>query len=217
MLRSLLALLLFTSCAISGSQTEAHSLLGPGLQRLNPSGEAQATLESRLDAARLEFESTGTEESAIWAGRYLGYLGRYQEAIKWYTQRLRDFPKSYRLLRHRGHRLISVRELEAAVEDLQRAFFLCRTLPDQVEPDGAPNPYGIPRGTTQGNILYHLALAEYLLGDYGAAAASWQECLQRCTNDDMRAATSNWLFPALRGQPARFGAQEAQTVPMRCG
>jgi hypothetical protein len=80
------------------------------------------------------------------------------------------------LLRHRGHRWITLRELELAVEDLALAAFRCRDLPDAVEPDGAPNALGIPRGTDKTSIFYHLGLAHYLRGEFAAALSAYDEC-----------------------------------------
>lgn len=199
--RSLLPLLLALACrsaAVSDDRTEAVSLAGAPLERLEPEGEARAHYEAELAAARNAWSTDRSEDAAIWVGRHLAYLGRYRDAIEWYSARLDDLPDSHRLRRHRGHRYLSVRRFADARRDLEDAWRLCAELPDAVEPDGAPNRYGIPRGTTQTNVLYHLALARYLQGDFDGAAAVWDECLERCTNDDMRVATLNWLVHALR-------------------
>ena len=42
-------------------------------------------------------------------GRRLGYLGRYREAIDVYGEALERWPGDPFLLRHRGHRHLSVR------------------------------------------------------------------------------------------------------------
>ena len=193
-----LALAACRSAAVAPSDVEATSQRGVELQRIAPEGERLAQLEAELAAARERWGREGSEQAAVWVGRRLAYLGRYRASIDWYTRRLLDFPDSFRLRRHRGHRFISVRALEAATADLAEAWALCAHLPDEVEPDGAPNRYGIPRGTTQTSILYHLALAAYLRGEFSEAARVWRECLARCPNDDMRVATLNWLVHALR-------------------
>jgi hypothetical protein len=86
---------------------------------------------------------------------------------------------------------------------------LCAGLPDAIEPDGAPNRRGIPRSTTHTNVLYHLGLARYLQADYEGAVDAFGACLERCTNDDMRVATLNWLVGSLR-RAGRF--DEARAV-----
>lgn len=102
------------------------------------------------------------------------------------------------MLRHRGHRWITVREFGPAIADLERAAELVRGRPDQVEPDGAPNRFNIPTSTLQGNIWYHLALARYLRGDFEASATAWRRALALATNDDSRVAASDWLYMTLR-------------------
>ncbi len=108
------------------------------------------------------------------------------------------FPDSPRLLRHRGHRYITTRQLSEAFADLSRAAGLIESAPDEIEPDGLPNSLNIPTGTTQTNIFYHLGLVLYLRGDFEAALGAYRRCLDRSTNDDMRCATTYWLYLTLR-------------------
>jgi len=208
------ALALAASCnALRSDETErepeAISLLGRPLYAPELGPERRARLEADLAwaLARRAAEPEG-EETTIWVGRRLGYLGRYREAIDVFSGGLSRHPRSAGLLRHRGHRYITVRELDAAVRDLSLAAELMRGLPDEVEADGAPNALGIPTGTTHGNIWYHLGLARYLQGDFERALDAWRECLETSTNDDMLCATSYWQYLTLRqlDQPARARA-----------
>lgn len=205
----LLLTAVLTGCATNSPQYkevhEATSLLGAPLPRLEPSEEGSSHYEAELEAARERYAESGSELDAIWVGRHLAYLGRYQDAIDWYSDRLVDFPGSVRLLRHRGHRYLSIRKIDLAESDLSAAARAMRGMPDAIEPDGAPNPFGIPRSTTKTNVWYHLGLARYLLGDYEAAARVFSRCLALCRNDDMRVATLNWLVHSLRrdGQESR--------------
>ena len=90
------------------------SLLREPLYAPNLAPERQAELEANLEAAWKEYlEDPRSEERIIWVGRRLAYLGRYRAAIEVYTRGLELHPQSYRLLRHRGHRHITLRELEA--------------------------------------------------------------------------------------------------------
>jgi tetratricopeptide (TPR) repeat protein len=102
------------------------------------------------------------------------------------------------MYRHRGHRYITVRELYKAIADLSKAARLVANRPDEVEPDGAPNAKNIPTSTLNSNIYYHLALAQYLTGDFEAALKSWRECMKFSKNPDMLVATSHWLYMTLR-------------------
>jgi tetratricopeptide (TPR) repeat protein len=134
----------------------------------------------------------------IWAGRHLGYLGRYRAAVEHFSLALDHFGDHAELLRHRGHRHITLRRFEEAEADLARAWQLIAKEPDRVEPDGLPNEAGVPRSTLKTNVLYHLALARYLQGDFGGAASAWNQCLAISPNDDMRVAAAYWLANSLR-------------------
>jgi tetratricopeptide (TPR) repeat protein len=189
---------------------EAWSFLG---EPLHPPALAPAIrdqLEADLADARAAHERAPADPDAlIWVGRRLAYLGRYREAIEVFGQGIERYPNDARFYRHRGHRWITVRELDRAMADLERATELVRGQPDDVEPDGMPNPYGIPTSTLQSNIWYHLALAYYLAHDFERAVPAWREALAVATNDDMFVATTDWLFMTLR----RLGRDaEAATV-----
>ncbi len=192
---------------------EAISLSGEELARPEVSGARRETLLNDLRVAERELaRRPGDVESHIWVGRRLGYLGRYREAVDAFTAGLKRFPESYRLLRHRGHRNITLRRLDAAVDDLSRAAALSRGVPDEVEADGAPNEWGIPRSTDQSNIYYHLGLAHYLRGEFAEAELAFTECLDyAAVNDDMLVATLYWLSnSAARARGAEAGYAQAR-------
>jgi tetratricopeptide (TPR) repeat protein len=188
---------------------EAWSFLG---EPLHPPALAPATrqrLEADLAEATAGLERAPSDADAlIWVGRRLAYLGRYREAIEVFGQGIARHPDDARFYRHRGHRWITVRELDRAIADLSRAAELVRGKPDEVEPDGMPNPYGIPTSTLQSNIWYHLALAHYLAHEFERAVPAWRAALAVSTNDDMFVATSDWLYMTLRrlGQDAEAAA-----------
>jgi len=133
------------------------------------------------------------EDLLIWYGRRLAYLGRFEEAIQIYSEGLARHPQSVALLRHRGHRFITLRRFADAVADLQRASELSSSLPDLMEADGMPNAAGVPRSTLRGNVEYHLALALQLQGRLAEAEAAWRRSLALSTNDDTLCAVLAWL------------------------
>jgi tetratricopeptide (TPR) repeat protein len=178
---------------------EGPSLLGTPLIRPELSAENRARLEKDLADARAAYQRAPDDADAIiWLGRRLAYLGRYREAIDAFSEGIRKHPEDARFYRHRGHRYITVRELDHAVRDLERAAALERGQPDEVEPDGAPNRFNIPTSTLQSNIWYHLALAHYLQHDFAKALPAWLEGMKVSTNDDMLVATSDWLYMTYR-------------------
>lgn len=187
----------------SGSRpegVEAVSFLGRPLGAIVIPAARRATLESDLASAKAAQEADpASEGAAIWHGRRLAYLGRYREAIAVFSEGVARHPASFRLLRHRGHRYITVRELDRAIADLERAAALIEGVPDEIEPDGAPNARGIPRSTSHSNIWYHLALAHYLKGEFARSSDAWGRCMEFSRgNDDMLVATSYWLYLSLR-------------------
>ncbi len=186
--------------ARQAGEPEGISLLGRALRALPPGPETEP-LEQALRSARARLvEHTGDPDVIIWVGRRLGYLWRMNEAIDTYTEGLKQHPDHPELLRHRGHRYISLRQFDDAIEDLQRAAELIEGKPDVVEQDGMPNEAGIPLTTTGFNVWYHLALARYLKGDVAGAAAAWRRTLDDFTggHDDNVVAVTDWLYLALR-------------------
>lgn len=196
---------------------EAMSLLGEPLVPPELAPETRVRLETDLAAARSAYERAPEDvDSIIWLGRRLAYLGRYRDAIAMFSEGIRLHPDDARLYRHRGHRYITVRQFDDAIRDLETAAGLVRGRPDEVEPDGAPNAFGIPTSTLQSNIWYHLALAHYLEGDFENALPAWLEGMKVSGNDDMWVATSDWLYMTYR----RLGrSAEAATVlePIHAG
>jgi len=184
---------------VATSEPEAVSLLGQPLDRPALAPATRDRLEADLAEARASYDRTPEDPDAIiWLGRRLAYLARYREAIDAFSRGIELHPTDARLYRHRGHRWITVRDFDRAIADLSHAADLVHGQPDEVEPDGAPNEYGIPTSTLQSNIWYHLALAHYLKHDFAAALPAWREALAVSDNDDMLVATSDWLYMTLR-------------------
>lgn len=190
---------------LDGAPVETTSLLGEPLRRPALADETRTRLEEQLAAARAEYDADPDDADAIiWLGRRLAYLGRYGEAVEVFSEGIRKHADDPRMYRHRGHRHITLRRLADAVPDLERAAELTRGRPDEIEPDGMPNPAGIPTSTLQSNIWYHLALARYLQHDFEGALEGWRSAMDVAATDDMRVATADWLYMTLR----RLGRDE---------
>ena len=152
-------------------------------------------------------EAPGDLDALVWYGRRLGYEGRFEEAVALYGEGLRRHPDDPELLRHRGHRSLSLRRFEEARADLELAAGAIEGQPDRIELDGAPNEFGIPRATLHTNVWYHLGLAYHCLRLDEQAARAFASCLAAATNDDFRVAAAYWralaLFHLGRGDDAR--------------
>lgn len=176
------------------------SLLGTPYYEPQRSEKVQARLDSNLAVARKNWEADPSEENYIWLGRRLGYLSRYQQAVDVLNEGLSKFPNSAKLYRHRGHRYISMRMFDRAIEDLNQANSLTPGIPLEIEPDGVPNAINTPLSSLQFNIRYHLALAYYLKGDFANAEQVYLECLKTCDNDDLLVACVDWMYMTYRRQ-----------------
>lgn len=181
------------------------ALSGETLTAVPLSDEARSKHEANLRSAREAHQANPSIDTTIWVGRRTAYLGRYHEAIEIYTEGLEAYGADAALLRHRGHRYITTRQLELALADFERAATLIEGTEDVVEADGLPNAAGVPTSTLHTNIHYHLGLTRFLLGDLAGARTAYETCLQASTTDDMRVATAYWLTMTL----ARLGDEEA--------
>lgn len=180
------------------------AIIATGLALTNPALAAepsaftaeQTRLLSEAEAALADNPSDA--DALLWKGRRLGYLGRYDEAIAVFEAGEKLHPTDARFARHIGHRLISLRRFEDAELALARAAMLVAAAPDAVEPDGLPNAAGVPTSTLKGNIYYHLGLAQYLQGDFDAAALSYEGAAALADNPDAAAAALYWLYLSLK-------------------
>jgi tetratricopeptide (TPR) repeat protein len=189
---------------------QARTLAGQALYAPALSSLELAKRSAALDAASRAWDATpGDPDALIWVGRRLGYLGRMREALDTFTIGVAQHPGDARMLRHRGHRYISVREFELALADLERAAKLVRGKPDEVEPDGMPNKSGIPLETLQSNIHYHLGLAHFLLGEWSSAETSFRDAFAAARNADNQCSATHWLYLSLRKQGKHEQAAQA--------
>lgn len=189
--------------------------------RPDPQPSAQPTAQpsvqpnALLDAARAAWQRHPTNaDSIIWYGRRVGYTGAFAEAVAIYSEGLRHHPDEPRLLRHRGHRYLSLRDFPRAIADLSRAYTIVAGKPDEVEPDGQPNARGIPTSTLHGNIRYHLALAHFVTGDFAKALPLWVEDARLAKNHDHEVAATFWHVLTL-AHLGRSAEAQAALAPIR--
>jgi len=101
---------------------------------------------------------------------------QYREAIQTFTRGLTMAPNDAMLYRWRGHRYLSVREFDRALDDLTRGSRL----------DSAN--YG---------IWYHLGIVRYARGDFAAAADAFARAQRRPPDAAELAGATDWLWMAL--------------------
>ncbi len=190
----------------SPDRYQAISALGDTLYAPGLEPETRSRFELNWQSAKARYETNvGDVMNIIWYGRRTAYLGHYRRAIEIYSEGIEKHPEEPRLYRHRGHRYITVRKFDKAIQDLEKAAELIKGTEDRIEPDGLPNARNMPRSTLHTNIWYHLGLARYLTGNFEGAAEAYRNCLEASTNDDMLVAATYWLYMSLK----RTGNEEA--------
>jgi len=157
---------------------EIISLLGKKHFAQPAEGEALAQLKTDLADAWKALQSKPDDpENITLYGRRLAYLWRYHEAIDVYSGGIKSFSDFSMLYRHRGHRYISIRKFDKAVQDLSKAAEL--------------NPRDF-------DIWYHLGLSHFLNGDFEKALSAYESCLGVSEDDESKVAVSHWLYMTLR-------------------
>jgi tetratricopeptide (TPR) repeat protein len=111
---------------------------------------------------------------------------QFREAIKTFTRGLAIAPNNAMLYRWRGHRYLSVRELDRAMDDLTRGSRL---------------------DTTNYGIWYHLGIVRFARGDFTGAAAAFARAQPIAPDSGERSGATDWLWMSLsragRGADAR--------------
>jgi len=214
-MRPFLLILTLVAVTAQAPQPEATSLSGKPLFAPALAEAARTRMEADLATAKAAYDKDpASADAIIWLGRRTAYLGRFREAIGIYTEGIKKHPNDARMYRHRGHRYISVRELDKPVRDLETAAALHNVSKDQVEPDGQPNARNIPLSTLNTNIWYHLALARYLKQDFVRAADNFRRCRDAGSNADNLVSATHWLYITLMRAGRAAEAREALT-PVR--
>lgn len=211
---------LFSACGMFGGGPPPQRALPPGAETFSLTGEPlypmalpadeQVKRETKLAAAKAAYDAQPDDADALVEyGRRLGHIGRYNEAIRVFSDGIWKHADDPRMYRHRGHRYISLRRFDLAVKDLEQAAALIRTRPDEIEHPLSPNARGIELDWLHHNVHYHLGLAYYLEGDFERALPAYRACLDASKNVDSQCSAAHWLYMTLR----RLGrADEATRV-----
>jgi tetratricopeptide (TPR) repeat protein len=159
-------------------------LLGPPIQAQSvqyrsPAGVEYRSLQDTGAVARAEQALAADPQSVakmIELGVAQSGVLQFREAIATFTKGMAIEPNNAMLYRWRGHRHLSVRELDRAMSDLTRGYGL-----DSLN-------YG---------VLYHLGIVRFARGDYNAAVDAFQRSIQRPPNAGELAGSTDWLWMSL--------------------
>jgi len=101
---------------------------------------------------------------------------QYREAIETFTRGLQIAPNNALLYRWRGHRYLSTRQFDRAMDDLTRGARLDSTI------------YG---------IWYHLGIVRFTKGDFAGAVDAFTRALPIAPDSGERAGATDWLWMSL--------------------
>jgi tetratricopeptide (TPR) repeat protein len=111
---------------------------------------------------------------------------QYREAIATFTRGIGLAPNNALLYRWRGHRYLSTRQFDKAMDDLQRGARVDSTI------------YG---------IWYHLGIVRFVRRDFAGAAAAFTRALPMSPDSAERAGSTDWLWMSLSRAGRKTDAQ----------
>jgi len=163
--------------AAAGKQPEVVSPLGATYYADRYDGPELAKQEVVLTELQVAYQADPGDLAKLLAyGRQLATMWRYNDAIALYTQGMTTHPTAWELYRFRGHRYISTRRFALGEIDLVKARQL---------------------GGDNFDILYHLGLARWLLGDFEGAVEPYQACYAVTGEAEHQVAIVYWLYLTL--------------------
>lgn len=118
----------------------------------------------------------GNVDRIIQLGVAQSGVRQYREAIETFTRGLAIAPDNPLLYRWRGHRHLSVRAFDQAMDDLTR---------------------GARLDSTNYAIWYHLGIVRYARADFAGAVDAFQRAQPRAPEADELAGATDWLWMSL--------------------
>jgi tetratricopeptide (TPR) repeat protein len=171
-------------------EPQSYSLSGKPLYSVPPDPESLAKSDSIIRF--IQSKHILLENDFIEIGKQLVATARYKEAVENYTLGLNQFPKSFKLLRLRGHRYLTLRKLDLVVIDLLKARELIKSQPDVWEVDGE----GKKTDTYQHQIEYHLGVYYFLTKSYKKSVTAFEKSLAEAHDSKEIVGTTDWLYNA---------------------
>jgi len=180
--RAAILLLCATTLPVQAQTTLQYRSRAGVEYRSEPDSGAVARAESALAA------DPRNVDKIIALGLAQSGVRQYREAIATFTRGLRLYPDNALLYRWRGHRYISIRDFDHALQDLA---------------------HGNGRDSTIYGIWYHLGVVHYLRGEFDGAALAFARARTMPPDDNELTGATDWLWMSLM---RRGRAAEAQAV-----
>lgn len=167
------------AAGLAGFAAVATRAVGQSVQYRSPAGVEYRSQPDTGAIARAEGALAADPrnvERIIQLGLAQSGARQFREAIETLTRGLAIAPNNPVLYRWRGHRFLSVRELDRAMDDLVRGNRLDST------------NYG---------VLYHLGIVRFGRGDFTGAAAAFERAQPRAPDAGELAGATDWLWMSL--------------------
>jgi len=155
------------------------SAYGQSVQYRSPAGVEYRSQADTGAVARAEKALVGDPQNVqryIDLGVAQSGVRQFREAIQTFTRGLAVEPNDAMLYRWRGHRYLSVRDLDRAMADLTRGARLDSTI------------YG---------IWYHLGIVRFARADFSGAAEAFARAQPRAPDAGELAGSTDWLWMSL--------------------
>jgi len=206
----LLGVLLFLASVTGKGQNketpQAYSLSGKPLFSSAPDAIVLKKSDSVIQTIRAK--GNLLEDDFIEIGKQLVASARYKEAVENYTNGLNKFPESFKILRHRGHRYLTLRKLNLVVADLLKARELIKPQPDVWDFDAKGNQ----TDTYQHQIEYHLGVYYFLKESYKEAVAAFEKSLKEAHEGNEIVGTTDWLYNSYQRNGQKEEAEKLLTT-----
>ncbi len=193
-----LLMLLLSSLTGLGQTGLSENSQQPALEAFSFSGkplyakaaEPSALLKSDSIIKTIKNKTDLNEDDFVEIGKQLVATNRYKLAVTNYSEGLAKYPASYKLLRNRGHRYITLRQLDNAMADLLKAEKIIPIGTDVME-------YGLDEkstATVRHQIHYHIGVCHYLKKDFTRSAAAFEKALATAGDSKNIVGASDWLY-----------------------
>lgn len=189
----------FVLVAVSAIASLPAPVAAQSLQYRSPAGVEYRSQRDTGAMARAESALAADPRNVariIQLGVAQSGVRQYREAIQTFTRGLGIAPNDPLLYRWRGHRYLSVREFDRALDDLT-----CGSRLDSTN-------YG---------IWYHLGIVRFARGDFVGAADAFTRAQPIAPDSGERAASTDWLWMSLsragRGAEARAMLERRPDTP----
>lgn len=186
---AVLALLALAPAAGASQTTRQYrSRAGVSYYSQADTGGVVARAESALAADPLnpqKFIDLGVAQSGI---------RRYREAVQTFSRGLAVAPDNALLYRWRGHRHLTLRDFDHALQDLT---------------------HGNARDSTIYGIWYHLGVTHFVRGEFAGAATCFARARTMAPDDNEYTGANDWLWMSLMraGKPDEARARLAEMRP----